>query len=117
MDARLFDSVGRYFWLICLAISACRYYAAGRRVDAEEDVGESMRLERTKYIRLFTGASTLPWIVMGLGQLTGSTSSVWDYFRPQDINPFVLAFVGSVFALFNGHVVSVLFHEWCTEGN
>lgn len=98
MDTQLFDAVGRHFWLICLAISAYQYYAAGRGVNAGEDTGESMT-ERTKYVQMFIGASTLPWIVMGLGQLTGSTSSVWDYFRPQDMNPFVLAFIGSVFAL------------------
>src|SRR5437899_12760233 len=99
MDTTLFNAVGRYFWLICLAISAYQYYAARRRVDAEEHLSEFVRIQRTGYLQLLIGASTLPWIVMGLGQLTGSTSTVWDYFRPQDMNPFVLAFVGSVFAL------------------
>jgi hypothetical protein len=50
-------------------------------------------------VQLLITASTLPWIVMGLGQVTGGTATVWDYFRPQDMNPFVLAFVGSVVAL------------------
>jgi len=99
MDTTLFNAVGRYFWLICLAISAYQYYAAGRRVDAKEHLSESMRIRRIRYLQLLIGASTLPWIVMGLGQLTGSTSTVWDYFRPQDMNPFVLAFVSSIFAL------------------
>ena len=48
---------------------------------------------------IFEIVAALPWIEMGLGQLTGSTSTVWDYFRPQDMSAFVLGFVGSVFAL------------------
>ena len=95
----MFDFIGRYFWLICLAICAYQYSAAGRRLSAAEHLSEPMRQERTRYIRWFIGASALPWVVMGLGQLKGSTSSVWDYFRPQDMNAFVLAFVGSVFVL------------------
>jgi hypothetical protein len=58
-----------------------------------------MRAERTRYLRFFLAACALPWIVMGLGQLTGKTDSVWDYFRPQDMNAFVVAFVVSVLAL------------------
>jgi hypothetical protein len=99
MADTVFDALGRYFWLICLAISAYQYYAAGRRVEADEHLSESMTVERTRYIQRFIAASTLPWIVMGAGQLTGSTSSVWEYFRPQDMNVFVVAFFGSVFAL------------------
>jgi hypothetical protein len=99
MGHAVFDAIGRYFWLICIVISTYQYYAAGRRVDAEEHLSESMKIERARYVQLFISASALPWIVMGLGQLTGSTSTVWDYFRPQDMNAFVLGFVGSVFAL------------------
>ena len=99
MGTALFDAAARYFWLICLAISAYQYYAAGHRVSVMEQLSDSMRAERARYIRWLIAASTIPWIVMGLGQLSGSTSSVWDYFRPQDMNPFVLAFVGSVLLL------------------
>jgi hypothetical protein len=100
MGNMVFDIVGRYFWLICLAISAYQYYdAAGDRVTAKDNLGESMRVQRIRYLRWLIGASALPWLVMGLGQLTGSTTSVWDYLRPQDFNAFVVAFVGCVFML------------------
>jgi hypothetical protein len=106
MEKALFEALGRYFWLICLAMTAYQYYAAGRRPHTEEQPSESTRLERVRYVRLFIATSALPWIVMGLGQLTGRTSTVWDYLRPQDMNVFVLAFLGSVFAL------SIAFAYW-----
>ena len=111
MDVTLFNALGRYFWLICLAMSAYQYYAAGCRIDTEDDLSEPVRIERNRYMQVFIGASALPWVVMGIGQMTGSTSSVWDYFRPQDMNPFVLAFVGSVFALSVAMVYWVFFMQ------
>ena len=106
MEKAFFEALGRYFWLICLAMSAYQCYAAGRRADTEEPLSESTRLERVRYMRLFIAISALPWIVMGAGQLTGRTSTVWDYLRPQDMNVFVLAFLGSVLAL------SIAFAYW-----
>ena len=99
MERTIFDAIGRYFWLICLAISGYQYLAASRRIDSEEDLDDSARAERLTYVQRSIGLSTIPWWVMGLGQVTGSTSTVWEYFRPQDMNPFVLGFVGSVFAM------------------
>jgi hypothetical protein len=114
MSNTLFDLVGRYFWLICLAISGYQYYMLDRGAEPEMQAQRPDRdAEATRYKRLFIGASTLPWLVMGVGQLTGSTSSVWEYFRPQDMNPFVLAFVGSVFLLSTG----LLYWVFSMEGS
>src|SRR6266850_4908288 len=116
MSNTLFDLVGRHFWLICLAISGYQYYMIGRGAASEMQAqGSDRDAEATRYKRLVIGASTLPWLVMGVGQLTGSTSSVWEYFRPQDMNPFVLAFVGSVFLLSIALLYWVFFMEGSTK--
>jgi len=99
MGNAAFDIIGRYFWLICLGMSAYQYHAASRRAAEQDQLSEPLRARRIQYLQRMIGASTLPWLVMGLGQLTGSTTSVWDYFRPQDLNVFVLAFVASIFVL------------------
>jgi hypothetical protein len=39
---------------------------------------------------LFWG--NLPWVVMGIGDLTGMTNGTQDYFHPRSLNPMVLAF-------------------------
>jgi hypothetical protein len=48
---------------------------------------------------------------MGSGVLLGSTPSIWHYFRPQDGNPFVLAFIGSIF------ILSVISAGWVMFGD
>ncbi len=39
----------------------------------------------------------LPWVVMGVGILSGDVSTVFDYFRPKEGNIYVLAFFGVLF--------------------
>jgi hypothetical protein len=43
---------------------------------------------------------------MGFGQTVGGVPNVSHYFRPHDLNPYVLAFVGSIF------LISVSFAYW-----
>ncbi len=41
----------------------------------------------------------IPWIIMGIGIITGGVSDITDYFRPKDGNPFVLIWYVSIFSL------------------
>jgi hypothetical protein len=82
MSNTLFDLVARYFWLICLAISGYQYYVIGRRAGPETQAQRSDRdAEATRYKRLFIGASTLPWLVMGVGQLTPLLGILYGGFK------------------------------------
>ncbi len=38
----------------------------------------------------------IPWIIVAIGCLSGQTESVFDYFQPAKLNPFVLLFHFSV---------------------
>lgn len=53
-----------------------------------------------KIIKAFSIYGNIPWVIMGLGMLLGSTQSIFDYFRPRDLNPFVLAFHASVIIIY-----------------
>jgi hypothetical protein len=43
--------------------------------------------------------SALPWVVMGWAILIGGVPNLWYFFRPQDRNPYVLAWFASIFAI------------------
>src|SRR3954462_13569231 len=49
-----------------------------------------------RYLRTFVLMSAIPWVIMGLGQQRGSTPTVLHYFRPQDGNPFVFAWIAAI---------------------
>ncbi len=99
-----FHFISRYFWAISLAFSCFNYLAATRRLNATADA-ERIRLGQ-HYLRWFAISGTVPWLVMGVGQIVGATPTVWYYFRPQDRNPFVIAWLASLFLL------SVFFAIW-----
>jgi hypothetical protein len=93
----LFQFLSRYFWLLALAGAGYNYLAARRRVAARADLDADAAAELNEYLRRFTLVTSIPWLIMGAGQIVGSTPVVWNYFRPQDRNPFVLAWHGSIF--------------------
>lgn len=41
----------------------------------------------------------IPWLIIGLGNTFGFTSSVFDYFQPADLNPLVLIFHFSILCI------------------
>ena len=86
-----FATFSRYFWVICLGFSYFNYAKLLRQLDRSKGTGLSDRSEHRRYLQVFSAAGALPWTVMGLGQITGFTPTVWYYFRPQDKNPVVLA--------------------------
>lgn len=82
----------RIFWLLALGGTALQAYSLKRRVRSL--IAEKPELEEG-YEKIFKGYlffGSLPWIVMGVGVLSGGAHGVFDFFRPGDGNPYVLAF-------------------------
>jgi hypothetical protein len=91
---RLFSE---YFWAVACAFSAFNYWNAKRGI--LNSVSPERVAEAQAYLRNFAIAGVLPWTIMGMGQLSGTTPTVWYYFRPQDGNVFVVAWLAFVFLL------------------
>lgn len=102
----IFPFISRHFWAICLAFLLFNYLAAERKISSSVTLSVAQLDAAKRYLRWFSLASTLPWLVMGWGQVVGGVPSVWHYFRPQDRNPYVLAWLASIF------VLSVLYAVW-----
>jgi len=91
-----FRLISEYFWAVALAFAAFNYWKADRAARSSVGIEEP---EATAYVRNFAIAGALPWVIMGIGQLTGLAPTVWHYFRPQDGNAFVLVWLGLIFLL------------------
>jgi hypothetical protein len=103
----VFHLLSEYFWMVCLAFGAFNYWKARSTADATA-TGET-NTQKTTYLKRFAIAANLPWVVMGVGQMSGFTPTVWHYFRPQDGNPFVLAWLAAIFCLSAAYAWWVLF--------
>jgi hypothetical protein len=91
--------VSKFFWLMCIFAMAINagilYQRSKKHTNKQPELAEGYR----SIIRGSLTWGNLPWIVMGIGCTIGGVPSVFHYFRPQDGNPFVLAFFASVFLI------------------
>jgi hypothetical protein len=102
----LFTAITRYFWAICLAVSATNYIV-GSRAAASFCTDDPRSSDEAKSLRRWFGvASTIPWVVMGVGEIIGRVPNISYYFRPRDCNPYVWTWYGSIFLL------AVIFAYW-----
>jgi hypothetical protein len=85
-----------YFWVIGLAFTAINYVKARRSLNAAT-LSRDGKADGQRYLRTFAVMSAIPLVVMGLGQQLGYTPTVLHYFRPQEGNPFVLAWLAVIF--------------------
>ncbi|HVK56448.1 MAG TPA: hypothetical protein VM532_15655 [Burkholderiales bacterium] len=98
-----FRLLSEYFWLIALSFSAFNYRKA------RGAIATSQASKGAIYLQRFALCASLPWVVMGLGQILGFTPTIWHYFRPQDGNPFVIAWLAVILVLTCAYAWWVLF--------
>jgi hypothetical protein len=95
----LFNIVGRYFWFLCLGLSAYQYFVGIRGLSAKDPADPRAGAEAISLRRWFAVISDLPWVVMGWGILVGGVPNVWYFLQPGSGNPYVLAWFASVSAV------------------
>ena len=106
-----FNLISKYFWLLAILTTCINLVIFRKR--AQKYIIENQQLENG-YAALFKGYlvwMNIPWIVMGIGCTIGGISTVWQYFRPRDGNPYVLAWFGSVFFLWTAGTFWIFFKD------
>lgn len=66
------------------------------------------------YNKLFKGwiiYGNIPWLIIALGNLSGMTNSIFDYFNPKSMNPIVLLFHASIIVIWILSVRWIYFKE------
>lgn len=92
----LFALLDKWSWLVFIGVIVLN--AGIFRAMAQKHVQEDPSLAEgyRTLIRGFLFWGTLPGIVAGAGMIFGGVDSAFDYFRPQDGNPYVLAYFGTI---------------------
>ena len=111
MQSFQFQLFARYFGAIAIGMSLINYAIGRRRLVSESGLSEIRRNDAQSLFGRLCLFSNVPWLVMGWGVLFGGVPSVFSYFRPQDHNPYVTYWYGSLLLL---AVVGAL---WVLLGN
>jgi hypothetical protein len=89
-----FVLISEYFWLLALVFGVINYRKALSTSAMAATSNQTNEAE--SYLKRFAIGANVPWVVMGIGQVSGYTPTVWYYFRPQDGNPFVIAWLAVI---------------------
>lgn len=89
----------KHFWLACIVITMLTaglwHWSGGRHIARDPALADGYR----SLIKGMVIYGNIPWVVMGVGIVFGGVPSAFHYLLPQDMNPFIPAFYGSVFLI------------------
>jgi len=90
----------RHFWIVLIAVTVANgqswWSSVQSRIRADSSLGPGYR-------RLYWGYMiwcNVPWILMGVGILSGQVARVHDFLRPSEGNSFVVLWYGAMGAVF-----------------
>ena len=86
-------------WIMFIAVTIANAFILKFR--AKKYIAENPDL-KTGYENLFKGSilfGNIPWIIIAIGNLSGMTKSIFDFFNPRAMNPIVLIFHASIIVL------------------
>ena len=95
----MFEIISNNFWLALIVVTCANaaYFKKSSQVYIDAD--PSLARGYSKLLKGYLIWMNIPWVVMGIGCTVGGVPSVWHYFNPQDGNPYVLAWFGTVFLI------------------
>ena len=100
----MFDFLDKYFWVIAAGVTLLNFRRHAINPSGKSNGNGS--LDDAVLYRRAQAALIAPWLVMGIGIIFGGVPGVQNYFRPQDLNPYVWAWYCCVF------VLSCVFAYW-----
>lgn len=88
-----------FFWIIFIAVTCLN--ALYLKKKSQSIIAENPKLAEgyDKLIKGFLIFGNIPWIIMGLGILTGQVESVFDYLNLRSLNFFVILFISTLIIL------------------
>ena len=93
-----FNIVGRYFWLLAIAVTTVNAAIWWHRAQANIAARPELEVGYRRLIRGLLVYGSIPWLVMGAGIVFGRVDGVFSYFNPKN-GPYVVAWYASVVIL------------------
>ncbi|MGC4041583.1 MAG: hypothetical protein QM710_12575 [Flavobacterium sp.] len=86
----------KYAWILLIAVTAFNVFQLKRRFKKHIEKAPEKEAGYNLIIRNYLIYGTIPWVIVAIGCLSGQTKTIFDYFEPAKLNPFVLLFHFSI---------------------
>ncbi|MCK4994332.1 MAG: hypothetical protein KAS13_04705 [Candidatus Omnitrophica bacterium] len=94
-----FTLIAQNFWVIAILFTSINFLIFKDKAKGYIKQNPELSNDYEKLFQHYFFWFNIPWIIMGIGIVTGGVSNIAHYFRPQDGNPFVLLWYISIFSL------------------
>ena len=94
-----FTLIAQNFWLIAILLTSINFFVFKNKARKYIKQNPDLSVDYKKLFEHYFFWCNIPWIIMGIGLVTGGAPNISCYFRPQDGNPFVLVWYVSIFSL------------------
>ncbi|UTW62341.1 hypothetical protein KFE98_20440 [bacterium SCSIO 12741] len=95
-----FPFLSEYAWLLFIGVMLINLIGFKSRLKPYIEEKPEREAGYNQILKGFAFFGTLPWLVIGIGNLSGMTNSVFQYFQPRTLNPAVLAFHGTLLLIY-----------------
>lgn len=95
----MFAILFKYSWVMFIVVTCINAAIYKIRSKSHVDANPDLAAGYAKLIKGYLLWLNIPWVIMGVGCTIGGLPSAFHFFNPQDGNPFVLAWFGSIFML------------------
>lgn len=107
--------IPQYFGVVGIVLTLVSYVVNQQRALRRDPGGPTASIRARTIRRGFAIGMSVPWLVMSIGQLSGSVSGGVAYFRPRELNPYVWAWYASTFAVSLVYAYWVLFKDGAND--
>ncbi len=93
------DQLFKHAWILFIVVTIAN--ALILKAQSKKYIALNPELEDgyNKYIKGFIFYVNIPWVIIGIGNVSGLTQSIFDFFNPLAMNPIVLVFHAAIIAL------------------
>ena len=107
MDIFLF--LAKWGWILAIPGNLLNFVIAYFRTQKMAEGNVERQAAYARILRVYHTGLIIPFVVMGFGIVVGGVPTMFHFFRPQDGNPFVLAFFASILLLWAASAYWVFF--------
>ncbi len=87
-------------WILFIVVTIANGFVYKKRGEQFIEQNPDLKPGYDLIFRYWMIWANVPWVIMGIGNITGLTNNVFDYFRPRTLNPAVLVFHSTILILY-----------------
>jgi len=106
------DFVFDHFWIVFIIMTFVNGLIIKYKSKAYIKHDHTLKKGYNNFLKGWLILGNIPWIIMSIGDLSGATKNIFEFFFPSDMNPIVLIFHASIIIIWMLSGWWIYFNKW-----